>query len=116
MRRYTFSLCLLPLLIAAILPAFGNPIPIFEIPAAANSFGLLGGTVSNTGASLVVGNVGATTTITGFPGGPGTATGFTCTPTSAAPCTSGENSAVTTAYDSIFNSGGAFSEASGLAP
>lgn len=39
----------------------------------ASSFGLLGGTISNTGASTVVGDVGATTTITGFP--PGTATG-----------------------------------------
>lgn len=40
---------------------------------AADTFGLLGGTISNTGTSLVMGNVGATTTITGFP--PGTATG-----------------------------------------
>lgn len=37
----------------------------------AASFGLLGGTISNTGTSVVSGNVGATTTITGFP--PGTA-------------------------------------------
>jgi hypothetical protein len=40
---------------------------------AADTFGLLGGTISNTGTSKVTGNVGATTTITGFP--PGTATG-----------------------------------------
>jgi hypothetical protein len=34
---------------------------------------MLGGTISNTGTSVVQGNVGATTTVTGFP--PGTATG-----------------------------------------
>ena len=34
---------------------------------------MLGGTISNTGTSVVIGNVGATITITGFP--PGTATG-----------------------------------------
>lgn len=39
----------------------------------ASSFGLLGDTISNTGTSLVNGNVGARTTITGFP--PGTSTG-----------------------------------------
>src|SRR5450631_2188763 len=52
-------------------PAFGTVVaPDLK---SAFSFGLLGGTVSNTGTSLVIGNVGATTTITGFP--PGTATG-----------------------------------------
>src|ERR1035441_7604830 len=43
--------------------------------ASAFSFGLLGGTISNTGTSVVTGNVGATITITGFP--PGTAVGRT---------------------------------------
>jgi hypothetical protein len=108
MRRYVLCSLLFPLLVA-VTPAFGSP--IFEIPTSADSFGLLGGTVSNTGTSSVIGDVGATTTITGFVGGPGTETGFACTPTSAAPCTSGDNSAVTTAYDAIFNSGGAFSTA-----
>jgi hypothetical protein len=42
---------------------------------AADSFGLLGGTISNTGTSVVTGNVGATTKITGFGPGTGTATG-----------------------------------------
>src|ERR1035438_3801172 len=42
---------------------------------AADSFGLLGGTISNTGTSGVTGNVGATTKITGFGPGTGTATG-----------------------------------------
>src|SRR5271168_2452126 len=114
MRCYRFSSCLLPLLVAAIQPAFGSPIPIFDIPAAASSFGLLGGSVSDTGSSTVVGNVGATSTITGFP--PGTASGFACTSTSAAPCTAGNNIAVTAAYDSIFGAGGAFSAGLGLAP
>ena len=113
MRRYAVCSCLLPLLLAAILPAFGSPVPIFEIPAAASSFGLLGGSVSDTGSSVVVGNVGATSTITGFP--PGTASGFACTPTGAAPCTAGNDTAVTAAYDAIFGAGGAFDEASGLA-
>jgi hypothetical protein len=40
----------------------------------ASSFALLGGTISDTGVSVVLGNVGATGTITGFP--PGTAPGF----------------------------------------
>jgi Ice-binding-like/PEP-CTERM motif len=39
----------------------------------ASTFGLLSDTISNTGTSIVVGNVGAKTTITGFP--PGTAVG-----------------------------------------
>jgi len=46
--------------------------PIVSL-GSAGSFGLLGGTISNTGASVVTGNVGATTTVTGFP--PGIATG-----------------------------------------
>jgi hypothetical protein len=57
--------------VAAVLPASG--IPLFFLSTDETSFGLLGGTISNTGDSVVVGNVGATTTITGF--GPGTATG-----------------------------------------
>jgi len=52
-------------------PAFGGTIG--PNLGAAGSFGLLGDTISNTGTSVVVGNVGATTTITGFPDG--TATG-----------------------------------------
>lgn len=56
--------------VAAVMPAFGTP---FSLSTNDSSFGLLGGTISNTGNSVVVGNVGATTTITGFP--PGTATG-----------------------------------------
>jgi hypothetical protein len=56
--------------VAAIVPAFGDPVVNLNT---ASSFGLLGGTISNTGTSVVQGNVGATTTVTGFP--PGTATG-----------------------------------------
>jgi len=80
----------------------------------ASSFGLIGGSISNTGTSVVTGNVGATSTITGFNTSAGTATGFVCTPTSGAPCTSGNDTAVTTAYNAIFNPGGAFSTAEGL--
>lgn len=96
--------------VIVVAPAFASP--IFVIPAPANSFGLLGGSVSNTGLSVVTGDVGATSTITGFP--PGTATGFVCTPTSSAPCTSGNDSEVTTAFNQIFGSGGTFSTGEGL--
>ncbi len=59
------------LLASMALPAFGSQISVNL--NSASSFGLLGGTISNTGTSIVTGNVGATTTITGFL--PGTATG-----------------------------------------
>ncbi len=97
--------------IAASASTFGGPI-LFSIPSPASSFGLLGGSVSNTGTSVVTGNVGATSTVTGFP--PGTATGFVCTPTSSSPCTSGNDSEVTTAFNQIFGSGGTFSVGEGL--
>jgi len=98
---------------AAVAPAFGSP--ILSIPSPASSFGLLGGApngVSNTGSSVVTGNVGGTTTVSGFP--PGTASGFVCTPTSASPCTSVNNTEVTTAFNQIFGSGGTFSVGEGL--
>jgi hypothetical protein len=57
-------------------------VPVVAVPAfggvvapnlgSAFSFGLLAGTISNTGTSVVTGNVGATVTISGFP--PGTST------------------------------------------
>src|ERR1700730_12324244 len=97
---------------AAFIPAIGGP--ILQIPASASSFGLLGGSVSNTGTSLVIGNVGATSTITGFGVGPGTAPGYVCTPASGGPCTAGEDSAVTAAYNAIFSAGGTFSTGQGL--
>jgi hypothetical protein len=59
--------------LAAVMPAFGATVSVNL--GSASSFGLLGSTISDTGVSVVVGNVGATTTITGFP--PGTAPGFT---------------------------------------
>jgi hypothetical protein len=95
---------------ATVAPAFGTP--ILSIPSSASSFGFLGGSVSNTGTSVVTGNVGATSTVTGFP--PGTATGFVCMPTSGAPCTAGNDSEVTTAFNQIFGSGGTFSVGAGL--
>jgi hypothetical protein len=96
---------------AGFMPAMGGP--ILQIPASASSFGLLGGSVSNTGTSLIMGNVGATSTITGF-SPTGTATGYVCTPTSGGPCTAGEDSAVTSAYNAIFGSSGTFSTGQGL--
>lgn len=53
-------------------PAFGSPIVNLN---SAITFGFLGGTLSDTGTSQIVGNVGATVTSTGFVGGPATATG-----------------------------------------
>jgi hypothetical protein len=50
--------------VAAVMPAFGGTVTVSL--GSASSFGLLGGTISNTGTSSVVGNVGATTKITGF--------------------------------------------------
>jgi hypothetical protein len=59
--------------VAAVVPAFGGTISL----GSASTFGLLGGTISNTGGpapvSNVIGNVGGTVGTTGFP--PGTATG-----------------------------------------
>jgi Ice-binding-like/PEP-CTERM motif len=53
--------------IAAVMPAFGGPVSVNL--GTASTFGLLGGTISNTGTSVVTGNVGvqnASGTITGF--------------------------------------------------
>ena len=51
--------------VAVVVPAFGTPIVNLNT---ASSFGLLGGTISNTGTSVVTGNVGVNVagTITGF--------------------------------------------------
>lgn len=100
------------LIVAAVMPAFGNE--LFSLPTPADSFGLLGGSVSNTGTSVVTGNVGSTSTIVGFDP-PGTATGFVCTPTGGPlGCTSGQESEVTQAYGQIYNDGGAFDTGLGL--
>ena len=89
--------------IAAVMPAFGSS--IFADLSAASSFGMLGGTISDTGLSVVTGNVGATTTVTGFP--PGTVTaGSTVYP-------AGDPIAMA-AYGAIFNPGGVFTLAEGL--
>jgi MYXO-CTERM domain-containing protein len=63
---------LLTMFVISAAPAPGGTVPAPDL-ATAISFGLLGGTISNTGTSIVIGNVGAMTSITGFP--PGTATG-----------------------------------------
>jgi len=88
------------IIVLSAVPAFGGPITINL--GTASSFGLLGGAVSNTGTSVVTGNVGSTSTVTGF-NPTGTATGFVCTPTSGAPCTAGNDSAVTAAYTDFVN-------------
>src|ERR1035438_2995014 len=64
-------LSMLTVLVVAV-PAFGG-IVVAPNLGSAFSFGLLAGTISNTGTSVVTGDVGATITITGFP--PGTAVG-----------------------------------------
>jgi hypothetical protein len=48
--------------VSSVVPAFGSTITL----GTASSFGLLGGTISNTGTSMVIGNVGAMGTVTGF--------------------------------------------------
>lgn len=96
------------MVLAAITPAFGT---VFSSLSTDDSnFGLLGGTISNTGTgtapaptgSYVVGDVGSASTITGFaavpPGGPGTASGFVCTETGPASCTGAEETAVGSGY------------------
>src|SRR5579862_6264618 len=62
------------------------------------AFGLLGGTVSNTGLSAVNGNVGAMTSVTGFP--PGTATGSVAL---AGPVVTAAFSDFVTAYNYAFS-------------
>ena len=91
----------LVLAVVAVAPAFGSSI-IVNL-GSASSFGLLGGTISNTGISQVTGNVGATTTITDS--GPWVVTG-TVYP-------AGDPIAMA-AYGAIFNAGGAFSTTEGL--
>ena len=86
--------------VAAVMPAFGGNVSLDL--GSASSFALLGHTISDTGVSVVLGNVGATGTITGFP--PGTAPGFTIFTAPNAPGTivghaySDFETAYTTAY------------------
>jgi hypothetical protein len=65
-----FLWVLLLCLLAAAMPVQASLVAVPNL-ASAGSFGLIGATISNTGTSVVNGDVGATTTITGFP--PGTA-------------------------------------------
>ncbi|MGB7760155.1 MAG: ice-binding family protein [Bryobacteraceae bacterium] len=89
--------------IAAVMPAFGSSIYFADLNNA-TSFGMLGGTISNTGVSLVTGNVGGMASVTGFP--PGLASGSVTL----------AGTTVTAAYDAIFNPGGVFAQAEGLTP
>jgi hypothetical protein len=77
--------------LAVVTPGFAGTLSI-GLNDSALSFGLLGGTISNTGTSVVNGNVGATTKITGFGAGEGTATGAVYSTSPSDPA------AVTTAY------------------
>jgi hypothetical protein len=72
-------------------PAFAGTLSV-GLNESALSFGLLGGTISNTGTSVVNGNVGAITGITGLGAGEGTATGTVYPTSPSAPA------AVSTAY------------------
>jgi hypothetical protein len=54
------------MVVVVAVPAFGGAIVSLPDLGTAVSFGLLAGTIDNTGTSYVVGNVGATVTITGF--------------------------------------------------
>src|ERR1039457_6903689 len=58
---------LLVVVVAA--PAFGGIVTAPNL-GSAFSFAMLGSTLSDTGVSLIQGNVGATTGLTGFAGGP----------------------------------------------
>jgi len=66
--------------LAAVAPAFANTLSV-GLNDSDVSFGFVAGTISNTGTSVINGNVGAITTITGLGAGAGTATG-TVYPTS----------------------------------
>jgi hypothetical protein len=77
-------------------PVLGSAINL----GTAGSFGLLGGTISNTGNSFVSGNVGAVTTVTGFP--PGTASG-TVFPAPGDPTVAAAFSDFTNAYNTAFS-------------
>lgn len=70
--RLTGTAIFLTVFVMSALQAHGGAVVAPDLGTAI-SFGLLGGTISNTGASVVVGNIGAMTSITGIP--PGTATG-----------------------------------------
>jgi MYXO-CTERM domain-containing protein len=77
-------------------PAFGTSVLLNS----ATSFGLLGGTISNTGTSSVIGNVGATGTVTGFdPTGTQTGTVYSAGPIVAAAYSDFENAFTTASLD-----------------
>jgi hypothetical protein len=83
----TYTWKVFPMLAALVAgPAFAGSIAPDLGSAAA--FTMLGGTISDTGTSVVIGNVGATITITGFP--PGTATGTVYTAPNGPSTTVGE--------------------------
>jgi hypothetical protein len=99
-RNLRKRLILLVTVVAAVTPAFASMVSV-DLGTASN-FGLLGGTITSTGNSNVTGDVGATTSLAGFP--PGTASGTVF---------ASSNPAVTTAYNSFQ---AAFASAASLAP
>ena len=100
MRLQRLCFLILPLLA---LPAYATSITL----GSASSFGFLGGTLSNTGTSIVTGNVGAMITVSGFyPTGTAIGTVY------PAP----SNPTVTAAYNDVFGPTGTFITAAGLTP
>jgi len=87
------------MVVVCAVPAFGGPLTVNL--GTASAFGLLGGTISNTGTSVVNAEVGGTIGITGFqPMGPGFATGGVFTGGAVAgPYTDFENALTTAALD-----------------
>jgi hypothetical protein len=88
------------MVVVCAVPAFGGPLTVNL--GTASAFGLLGGTISNTGTSVVNAEVGGTIGITGFqPTGPGFATGGVFTGGAVAgPYTDFENALTAAALDS----------------
>jgi hypothetical protein len=85
-KSITWAVPALMLAAVAATPAFAGAVA--PNLGRAGSFTMLGSTISNTGTSVVIGNVGATTTITGFP--PATATGTVYTAPNGPSSTVGE--------------------------
>jgi hypothetical protein len=86
-----YKLICLVVALAVVAPTFAGTLSI-GLNDSALSFGLLSGSISNTGTSAVNGDVGAMTNMTGFGAGEGTATG------TVYPTPPSDPAAVTTAY------------------
>jgi len=90
------------MVVVVAVPAFAGTIVTAPDLGSASSFGLLGGTISDTGVSVVDGYVGATTTVTGFP--PGTVKfPFTVYPAPSDPTVTAAYNDFITAYNLAFS-------------